>query len=230
MKNYLIIGGSSGIGKATVELLEAAGHRVYSTYLNNQLTSRSKNVSYHKLDVLEEIIKLDFIEGNLDGLVYCPGRINLKPFKAIKPQTFVEDYNLQVLGMIKVIKSALPILNHGASIVCFSTVAVQMGFNFHSLVGSSKGAIEGLVTSLAAEFAPKYRVNAIAPSLVNTPMAASLLNTEEKIKLNGDRHPLKRVGAPTDIAKMTEFLLSDHTSWITGQILHVDGGKSSISN
>lgn len=229
MKNYLVVGGSSGIGQATVELLAAKGEKVYATYNSNTAMSDSGSTTYHHLDVLQDTLSLDFIEDNLDGIVYCPGAINLKPFRTIKPQKFIDDYNLQVLGFIKVVQGLLSKLNEGASIVCYSTVAVQTGFNYHSLVGSSKGAIEGLVTSLAAEFAPKYRVNAIAPSLVNTPMAGTLLNSEEKIKANGDRHPLKRVGEPKDIANMTSFLLSEDSAWITGQVLHVDGGKSTIN-
>ena len=229
MKTYLIIGGSSGIGKATAELLVEQGHRVIATYNSKPIQAASENITAHHLDVLDDNLNLDFITDNLDGIAYCPGAIDLKPFRAIKPQKFIDDFNLQVLGFIKVVQGLLKKLNPGASIVGFSTVAVQTGFNYHSLVGSSKGAIEGLVTSLAAEFAPKFRVNAIAPSLVNTPMAGTLLNSEEKIKANGERHPLKRIGTPEDIAKMTSFLLSDDSSWITGQVLHVDGGKSTIN-
>lgn len=229
MKNYLIVGGSSGIGKATVDLLSSAGKRVFATFNSTSDSVDSGNVTYHHLNVLEDNLSFDYISDNLDGVVYCPGAINLKPFRTLKPQKFIDDYNLQVLGFVKVVQALLPKLNTGASIVCYSTVAVQTGFNYHSLVGASKGAIEGLVTSLAAEFAPKFRVNAIAPSLVNTPMAGTLLNTEEKIKMNGERHPLKRIGTPEDIAKMTTFLLSDDSSWMTGQVLHIDGGKSTIN-
>lgn len=229
MKNYLVLGGSSGIGKATAVLLASTGNKVYATFNANAPKDRFTDVSFHQLDVLNEKLDFGFIDQNLDGIVYAPGAINLKPFRALKPHHFIEDYNLQVIGFIKTVQALLPKFNDGAAIVCYSTVAVGTGFNYHSLVGASKGAIEGLVTSLAAEFAPKYRVNAIAPSLVNTPMAGTLLNTEEKIKMNGDRHPLKRIGTPEDIAKMTTFLLSDDSSWITGQVIHVDGGKSTIN-
>jgi len=120
--------------------------------------------------------------------------------------------------------------SENASIVLFSTVAVQTGFNFHSQVAVSKGAIEGLSRSLAAEFAPKIRVNAIAPSLTDTGLASKLLSSEEKKQANAERHPLKKIGTPKDIAEMAVFLLSEKANWITGQILHVDGGMSSIKN
>lgn len=143
---------------------------------------------------------------------------------------FQTDYQLQVLGAIQSIQSALPALKKSkqASVVLFSTVAVQQGLPFHSLVSASKGAIEGLTRALAAEFAPKIRVNAIAPSLTDTPLAENLLNSDAKREANAARHPLKRVGEATDIAHMAAFLLSDNASWISGQVLHVDGGISSL--
>lgn len=137
---------------------------------------------------------------------------------------------MQVIGAIKVIQSVIPNLKavDQASIVLFSTVAVQQGYNFHSQVATSKGALEGLTRALAAEFAPQIRVNAIAPSLTNTPLAGKLLSTDDKVKANDDRHPLKRIGQPLDIAQMAAFLLSEKASWISGQILKVDGGMSSL--
>ena len=127
-------------------------------------------------------------------------------------------------------KILLPNLKRSSnpSLILFSTVAVQAGFNFHSLVSSSKGAIEGLTKALAAEFAPKIRVNCIAPSITDTPLAASLLNSEEKKLINAQRHPLKKIGTPEDVASLATFLLSENSSWITGQILHVDGGISTL--
>jgi len=137
---------------------------------------------------------------------------------------------LQVVGAIKIIQAALPALKNSehASVVLYSTVAVQRGFTFHSLVSASKGAVEGLTRALAAEFAPKIRFNCIAPSITDTPLASGLLNTPEKIEANAQRHPLKRIGTVADIAKMTAFLLSEHSRWMTGEILHVDGGMNSI--
>ena len=228
MKNHLIIGGSSGIGKALAEKLVSEGHNVIATYHSNEIAS-SANLTYNSLDVTSEF-SLDFIPDQIDSIVYCPGSINLKPFKRIKDEDFVSDFNLQVLGAIKVIKAALPALqkSQNPSIVLFSTVAVQSGFNFHSQVSVSKGAIEGLTKSLAAEFAPKIRVNAIAPSLTDTPLANKLLNTDQKRQSNADRHPLKKIGTAEDIAQTAAFLISEQSSWITGQIIHVDGGISSL--
>lgn len=230
MANYLIIGGSSGIGKQVVGNLSAAGHRVYATYNRNPLTESNIQVSYHSLNVLEDAINLDFLPDSIDGLVYCPGSISLRPFSRIMPPDFVADFNLQVVGAIKIIQAVLPKLKLGnhPSIILYSTVAVQLGLNFHTQVAISKGAIEGFTKSLAAELAPTIRVNCIAPSLTDTPLAASLLNSEQKMEANALRHPLKRVGTANDIADMTGFLLSDKSTWITGQIFHVDGGMSSI--
>ena len=230
MANYLIIGGSSGIGSALVAQLVEEGHQVFATYNTHPVTSSFSYLSYHPLNVLDETLNLSFLPEKLDGIAFCPGAIQIKPFARIQPADFIADYHLQVVGAIKVIQGALPALKNAeqASIVLFSTVAVQLGLNFHSLVSASKGAIEGLTKSLAAEFAPKIRVNAIAPSLTNTPLASSLLNSDQKIEANAERHPLKRVGKPEDISAMAAFLLSPKTSWMTGQILSVDGGMGTI--
>ena len=195
MANYLIVGGSSGIGKALVDQLVQEGHQVFATYNTHPQDASFPNLSYHALNVLDEKIDLSFLPERLDGIAFCPGAIALRPFARIQPADFIADYNLQVVGAIKVIQAALPALKNAeqASIVLFSTVAVQLGLNFHSLVSASKGAIEGLTKSLAAELAPKIRVNAIAPSLTNTPLAASLLNSDQKVEANAERNHLKRV-------------------------------------
>lgn len=230
MSTYLIIGASSGIGKKLAEQLVDSGHNVYATYFKNKPESNYGSTDYHYLNVLDENITLDFLPDTLDGLVYCPGSINLRPFERIKPADFVADFNLQVTGAIKIIQTALPRLKkaENASIVLFSTVAVQTGFPFHTQVSASKGAIEGLTRALAAEYAPKIRVNCIAPSLTDTPLAATLLNTDQKREANALRHPLKKTGTPANIADMAEFLLSEKGNWISGQVFHVDGGMSSL--
>lgn len=230
MKTYFVIGASSGIGKEVTRKLLAKGHKVIGTYYKDPVESDQQNLEYHYLNVQDEEIKTDFLPESIDGLIYCPGSIKLKPFKRIKPQQFVEDFQLQVVGAIQIIQNALPSLkaDSGGSIVMFSTVAVQSGFNFHTQVSTSKGAVEGLIRSLAAELAPGIRVNGIAPSITDTPLASSLLSNEQKKEANAERHPLKRIGRPEDIANMAEFLLTDKSSWITGQIMHVDGGMSSL--
>jgi NAD(P)-dependent dehydrogenase (short-subunit alcohol dehydrogenase family) len=230
MGNYLIIGASSGIGKVLAEQLAAAGNRIYGTYFTHEPTSSNDLITYQYLNVLDENIAVDYLPNEMDGVVYCPGTIHLKPFNRFSPTDFLEDFNLQVVGAIKVIQAVTAKLKNAEhpSILLFSTVAVQSGFPFHSQVSASKGAIEGLTKALAAEFSPKIRVNCIAPSLTNTPLAESLLNTEQKMAANSLRHPLKRVGTPNDMADAAEFLLSHKASWITGQIIHVDGGISTL--
>lgn len=227
MKNYVVIGGSSGIGKSLAETL-AEQNTVYASFHTNK--TESENIKYfhysHELP-----LNTESLPNRIHGLVYCPGSINLKPFHRISRKTFLEDFDLQVGGAIECIQSLLPQLgaSGNGAIVLFSTVAVQKGFNFHSLVSASKGALEGLTKAIAAEFAPTIRVNCIAPSLTQTPLAGSLINSEEKLEANAKKHPLKRIGQPEDIAGMASFLLSDHASWITGQIFHVDGGISTLN-
>ena len=230
MDSILVIGGSSGIGYELSNKLTDQGYDVIATYNQNKVSSEKANLSYNHLNVLDKEIDLSFLPRQLDGLVYCPGSVNLKPFHRIKPEEFVSDYELQVAGAVKTIQAVLPLLRQSEhpAIVLFSTVAVQMGFNFHSQVASSKGAIEGLMRALAVEFAPRIRVNCVAPSLTDTPLTRNLINTDEKRLLNEQRHPLKRIGKPADIAEAVEFLLSEKASWITGQVLHVDGGMSKL--
>lgn len=230
MANYLIIGASSGIGKALALQLAEDGHKVFGTYNKNEIQSDHPSIKYTHLNVLEDNFSLDFLPDNLAGVIYCPGSINLRPFERIKPVAFIEDYNLQVVGAIKTIQAVVPKLKNteNASIILFSTVAVQVGLPFHSQVSASKGAIEGLTKALAAEYAPSIRVNCIAPSLTDTPLAASFLNSDKKKEANALRNPLKKIGNPEDIANMISFLLSPKSSWITGQIMHVDGGMSTL--
>jgi NAD(P)-dependent dehydrogenase (short-subunit alcohol dehydrogenase family) len=228
MKNILIIGGSKGIGLSSCELLSKSGYQVFGTYKST--FTNAENIQYFPLDVNDETYDFGNLPEVIDGLVYCPGLINLKPFARIKPEDFLEDYKIQVLGAIKVIQQILPRLkkSNSASIVLFSTVAVQTGFSFHSLVASSKGAIEGLTKALSAEFAPAIRVNCIAPSITETPLASQLLSTPEKIEANAQRHPLKKIGKAEDIANAVKFLISEESAWITGQVLAIDGGISSL--
>lgn len=227
-KNIAVIGASKGIGLALIQKLAQQGHQVLAIYSQTTPTFEHQNVKWQYYSVADgQLLEIPEV---LDGLVYCPGTISLKPFNRFSAQDFLADYQLQVIGATQTIQTALPALKKSAqaSVVLFSTVAVQQGLPFHSLVSASKGALEGLTRALAAEFAPKIRVNAIAPSLTNTPLAENLLNSDAKREANAARHPLKRVGEPTDIANMAAFLLSDEASWLSGQILHVDGGISTL--
>lgn len=229
MANILIIGCSTGIGSALSNLLIAQGHKVFGTYYSS-LSSQALFARVQELNVLDEALDISFAPDKLDGLVYCPGDVKLKPFVRVKPSDFISDYQLQVVGAVKVIQACLPKLKNAAdpSIVLFSPVAVQTGFNFHSLVAASKGAVEGLTKALAAEFAPKIRINCIAPSVTEAPMAVDAAGNEEKVDLDVKRHHLKKIAKSEDLANLAEFLLSDKSSWITGQIIHAGGGISSL--
>ncbi len=223
-KNILIIGGSSGIGRALVDLLSPS-HTLYIASRNGE-SLRNSDVTFLPFDVLSDTLDVTLLPDQLDGFVYCPGSINLRPFRGLKPETFKDDFEINVLGAVKSLQSVLPHLQKSpqASLVFFSTVAVQTGMPFHSSVAASKGAIEGLTRSLAAEYAPKFRVNCIAPSLTDTPLADKFLNNEAKREKAEARHPLQIVGTAKNIAQTTAFLLGEESQWMTGQILHVDGG------
>lgn len=229
MSTIVIIGASSGIGLELTKKLIAAGHHVYGTYRRANEPPAGVE-GWNQIDVLESNLDFSFLPKQIDGLVYCPGAVNLKPFARTKPEDFVSDYQLQVVGAVKVVQACLPAMKEvaNASIVLFSTIAVQVGFPFHSLVSASKGAIEGLTRAWAAELAPRIRVNCIAPSITDTPLAGNLLNTPEKKDGHAQRHPLKKIGEPADLANAAEFLLSPQSNWMTGQILHVDGGLSNL--
>jgi NAD(P)-dependent dehydrogenase (short-subunit alcohol dehydrogenase family) len=227
MSNFVVVGGSSGIGKDVVNKLIDEGHHVINI---SRRPSDLLGVENIIVDIAKDEIDATLLPNTIDGLVYCPGSITLKGFKSIKEEQFLADFHINVLGAIKSIKACLPKMStsNKASVVLFSTVAVQLGMPFHASVSVSKGAVEGLTRSLAAELAPKIRVNAIAPSLTDTPLAQSLLSTEDKKQRASDMHPLKRVGTTEDIANATLFLLSDKSSWLTGQIIGVDGGLSTL--
>lgn len=229
MKTYLVIGGTSGIGLETTKLL-SENNRVIVISRDKKNIDGMPKVDFYPADVTKTIDDLPNIDGDISGIVYCPGTINLKPMKSLKIEDFQNDFEINVLGAVKVINKYFANLksSENASIVLFSTVAVQTGMQYHASIASAKGAVEGLTRSLAAEFAPSIRVNCIAPSVTNTPLAEKLLNNDTKLKASEDRHPLKRIGNAKEIAELASFLLSKNSGFITGQIIKADGGISSI--
>lgn len=228
MAPYLIVGGSKGIGLALATHL-AAEHPVIVWARTRGELPEHANIQFQEVDVLNGA--LPALPEKLSGMAYCPGSIFLSPFNRIKPEQFQADFNINVLAAIQAIQQAIPALkaNPGASVVLFSTVAVQTGMPFHASIAAAKGAVEGLTRSLAAEYAAaQIRFNAIAPSLTNTHLAEKLLAGEDKQLAAAKRHPIGRYGQPEDLASLAAFLLQPASSWITGQILHADGGMSSL--
>lgn len=228
-KNYLIVGGSSGIGFALAELLLQEKHHVWIT--GNKTDSTPQGAIRLSFDSLNyDSSTFDSLPDVLHGIAYCPGTIQLKPFRALKEEDFKHDMQVNVWGAVRVLQDNLKRLKQAASasVVLFSTVAVQTGMSFHSSVAASKGAIEGLTRSLAAELAPSIRVNAVAPSLTDTPLASALLSTPEKREASAKRHPLQRVASADNIAQVAHFLLSEKASWVTGQIWKADGGMGNL--
>ncbi len=224
-----MIGGSYGIGLPLVKILNKDFNVYVACRTNDQL--QSENINFIKFDALNDEFDNSLIPDEIHGFVYLPGSINLRPFKGLSIEAFKQDLEINLISLIKVLKTVMPKLmaSNYSSIVLMSTVAVQRGMPFHSSVSASKGAIEGLTKSLAAEYAPKIRVNAVAPSIVDTPLANRFLNNDLKIEKSAQKHPLKRVGNSTDIAETINFLLSEKSSWMTGQVIGVDGGTSTLS-
>ena len=226
MRKVLLIGASSAVAKATAELLNAQGVYVIGI-------SRKEDQGYckewHQVESYSKS-NLPVFSDPIDGLVYFPGSINLKPFHRITEDDFQQDLTINTWGFVHSAQQYYSNLKHGdhPSIVAFSTVAVSTGMPFHSSVALSKGALEGVARALAAEWAPTIRVNVIAPSLTDTPLAEKLLSSEEKRTAAAGRNPLKKVGVPAELADAVSFLLNPSSAWITGHILPVDGGMGAL--
>lgn len=225
MKTFIIVGGSRGVGAAIVsELVDT--HNIINISRNApELTH--KNLTHHSCDVLLD--DLPNIEA-VDGLVYCPGSINLKPISRLNLDDFRSDFEINVIGAVKAIQKYLPQLKNGVdpSIVLFSTVAVKLGMPYHASVATSKAGVEGLVKSLGAELAPTIRVNAIAPTVTNTDLASKLLRNDKMIESITDRHPLKKFLNPSEVAGMATFLMSNKGSSFSGQVFEMDCGIVSL--
>jgi len=227
-KNILIVGASSGIGAELKIQLEREGNQVFS--LGRKAVSSKGHLFFDATSEDAITIPEDWPD-SFHGLVYAPGSILLKPFNRLVASDFRNDFQINVLGFVHVLQAFLPRLKkaNGSSVVVFSTVAAKIGLGFHASISAAKGALEGLALSLASELSPsKIRVNAIAPSLTETPLAANLLNTPEKVEASSKRHPIQRIGTVNDMAAAARFFLSEDSSWITGQCLTIDGGLSKI--
>lgn len=226
-KNIVLVGGSHGVGFEIAKNLSAL-HTVYvACRTNDQLDDL--DVNYLQFDATTDTLDQSQIPNEIHGFAYCPGSINLKPFEMLSLENFKEDMELNFFSLVKVLKPVLPRMANASSMVFFSTVAVGKGMPFHTSIAGAKGAIEGFAKSLASEYAPKIRINTIAPSVVDTPLAKRLLGNDRKKKLISDRHPLKTYGQTSDIANLAIFLLSEKSGWITGQSFGVDGGLSTLN-
>ena len=228
-KNILIVGGTSGIGAALAQQAADAGGNVFTASRRAEGLGIGTHISFDATG--DTGVLAASIPDVLHGLVYAPGTINLKPFARLTDDDFRHDFEVNVLGAVRVIRACLAALKRaeGASIVLFSTVAAAVGMPFHASIAAAKRGVEGLALSLAAEVAAqKIRVNVVAPSLSDTPLAGTLLSTPEKREAGAKRHPLGRVGSADDAAAAAMFLLSEESNWMTGQIMGVDGGMSTL--
>jgi NAD(P)-dependent dehydrogenase (short-subunit alcohol dehydrogenase family) len=236
MPTTLIIGGSGGIGSSLARQLAPAGHTIVLAARDTgrlEAAAADTGARILSLDVTQPdawTALADAVDGPLDGLVYAAGTITLKPIQRLNAEECLRDFTVNALGAAQAVQALLPALKKAAaaSVVLFSSVAVQQGFAFHASIGMAKGAVEGLTRSLAAELSPRIRVNAIAPSLTRTPLAGALLGKEGADQSIGALHALQRIGEPDDAAGLAAFLLSPAASWITGQVIGLDGGRSSL--
>ena len=225
MGKYIIVGGSKGIGNAIVNNL-LVNHEVIN--ISRTIPEYSHdNLTHYNCDVISDDLP-DINEA--DGLVYCPGSINLKPINRLSIDDFKNDFEINVIGAVKTVQKYLPVLKNGAnpSIVFFSTVASDLGMPFHASVAASKSAVEGLTKSLGAELAPIVRVNAIAPTVTDTDLASKLLRNDRMIENMKERHPLKKYLQPKEVADMATFLLSEKAASLSGQIFKMDCGITSF--
>ena len=227
-KNILIIGASSDIGLEISKLAKADGHNIYATSRDDANANNFDN--FIQLDPNKSLDVLDDLPEDIDGLVYCPGTINLRSLQRLTLEDIKNEMEVNFYGAFNIIKKVLPNLkkNDGASVVLFSTVAVKTGMPMHSSIAAAKGAVEGLAKSLAAELAPRVAINCVAPSIVDTKLAANILSTDERKQASADRHPLKTIGSINSIANSAYFLLQAKENWISGQIFRPDGGLSAL--
>ena len=230
MKNYIVVGGSKGIGLGITQALSERGHQVLVLSRTAEQLAGLPGVTHRAFDVTTDEIDKGELPESIDGVAYCPGSINLRSFRSLKPEIYREDFELNVVGAIKVLQAALPGLkkNGASSVVLYSTVAVAIGMHAHASIATSKGAIEGLTRTLAAELSPQTRVNCIAPALTDTPMTEKFFADPEKAQAMAEMYPLNRTGRVADIAAASLFLLDGESTWITGQVIGIDGGMAGV--
>jgi NAD(P)-dependent dehydrogenase (short-subunit alcohol dehydrogenase family) len=224
-KHYVIVGGTSGIGRALLDLLLERGHRITQISRHPEVVAGPSGIASIPWDVRSQSFPSDLLPTALDGLVYCPGTIRLAPFERIADTDWLEDLEINLLGAVRALRGSIKALKsaENASVVLFSTVAASTGLPFHASIAAAKGAVEGLTRSLAAELAPRIRVNAVAPTLTATPLAERLIGSPAKRDAAADRHPLKTIGDPAVVARAALWLLED-ALLTTGQIIRVDAG------
>jgi len=229
---YVIAGGSHGIGRELVQILAPTADRIDVWSRTGGDLPSAPTIRHLPCDFADPAGPLPEPPEEIHGAVYCPGSITLRSFRSLQPADFRQDFELNLVGAVRFLQALQPRLKGPdgatASVVLFSTVAVGQGMPMHASVAAAKAAVEGLTRSLAAEWAPKIRVNAIAPALVDTPLAARLLSSPDKREALGARYPLKRIGEPADVAALARFLLSAESGWMTGQVFGVDGGMSTL--
>jgi len=228
-KSYLIAGAGSEMARATVKKLRGKETSFTLLSRNKPIYAEAKD-NYIPFDATNTGLSISDLPDTLNGMAYFPGTINLKPFRGLSEGDFRQDWEINFLGAVRILKLALKALKKGkpSSVLLFSTVAVQTGMPFHSSISAAKGAVEGFCRAMAAELSPDVRVNAIAPSLTDTALAKKFLATDQKKEASANRHPLKKYGTADDIAGIASSLLGEDGAWITGQIFHIDGGLSSL--
>lgn len=231
--NYVIAGGTSGIGLAIVNRLRNEADRIDIFSREPGSLETDEVVRHHVCDFTQSGIDSGKLPELIHGAAYCPGTINLKSFRSLKPEDFHADLETNLIGAVRFLQSCYAGLRKNTeeapgSVVLFSTVAVRLGLSLHASVAAAKGAIEGLCRSLAAEWAPRVRVNCLAPALTNTPLAARFFSDDANQSALKAMYPMGRTGTVDDIASAAEFLLSRNSSWVTGQTMGIDGGLSTL--
>lgn len=231
MKTYVIAGGNSEIALNSILQLQAQSSddlRIIA-YTRSQPRTELSQVETHEWDAEDEFPGIPDDVDSVDGFLYAPGTINLKPFKSLSAETFMKDMQINCFAAIPALQHVLPLMRDGGDVLFYSSIAAQTGMAYHSSIAAAKAAVEGLIRSLSAEYAgTNIRFNAIALSLTDTPLAAKFISSEKKLQAMEERHPLKQIGNPEQVGRMSAAILEGEYSWMTGQVLHLDGGMSVI--